>query len=314
VTSIVAVTLPIFLLVALGFGAARAGLFEPDHMRAMGRFVINFAIPALIFHSLTEGPIAEVLNLRYLAAYALGAFSLLAVGTTYALVVRRKRLTVAALYGMGMSGSNSAMVGFPIAFQFLGPPGAIALALNMIVENVLMIPSALSLAELGEGKRASLVKVLLRTFANLVRTPLLAAIAAGMVASLFDLRLPVPLGRAVDMLAAASAPVALFVIGGSLKGLQLRGMVRDIADIGVAKLLLHPLFLFAAMTVVGLKEPELRKAALIYASAPMMSVLPVLGLKYGDEGVWSAALLATTALSFFTISAMLWLISHGYVG
>jgi malonate transporter and related proteins len=313
-SSIIAVTLPIFLIVALGYGAARRGLFEPDHTRALGRFVINFAIPALIFRALTQAPFDEVMNVRYLAAYALAAFTLMVLGIAYALLVRRKRLTMAALYGMGMSGSNSAMIGFPIVFQFLGPPATIALALNMIVENLLMIPAGLSVAELGEGKRASLGGVLLRTFVNLAKTPLILAITAGMIASLLDFHLPIPIEQAINMLAGASAPVALFVIGASLKGLKLGGMAKDIIDIGVAKLFLHPVFLFVAITLVGLQEPELRKAALIYACAPMMSVLPVLGLKYGEEGVWSAALLATTAASFFTVSAMLWAISHGWVG
>jgi predicted permease len=312
--SIVAVTLPIFLIVALGFFASRAGLFEPEHFRAMGRFVINFTIPALIFRSITQGEFSQVMNVRYLGAYALGAFTLLVLGTTFAILVRRKRLTLAALYGMGMSGSNSAMVGFPIVSQFLGPPAAIALALNMLVENMLMIPSGLSLAEIGEGKRGALLRVLGRTFLGLVKTPLIVAIFLSFVASLADFQPPTPLARVVDMLAQASAPVSLFVIGGSLKGLQLRGMVRDIADIGFAKLALHPLSLFAAMAVVGLQDPELRKAGLIYAACPMMSVLPVLGQKYGDEGVWSAALLATTAASFFTVSAMLWAISHSWIG
>ena len=60
-------------------------------------------------------------------------------------------------------------------------------------------------------------------------------------------RLPAPLFKAVDMLALASAPVALFVIGGTLAGARVRGMFGDVAVITVGKLLLHP----AAVLVAG---------------------------------------------------------------
>lgn len=312
--AVISVTLPIFLIIALGFVAARAGQFRPDHLRAMGRFVINFAIPPMIFRSLTQGPIREVLNVRYIGAYAGAALTLFAVTALWAATVRRKRGSSVAMFAMGCSGSNSAMVGFPVALQFLGPAGGVALALNLMIENVVMMPTGLTVAELGQGKQASLLTLLGRTFAGLARSPLILAIALGLAASLVGFRPPGPIAKAIDMLASAAAPVALFVIGGSLVGLKLHGMGRDLIELSVAKLLLHPLLVLAAINLVGLQDPQLRKAALIYGSAPMMSVLAVIGIKYGAEQFTSAALLATTVASFITMTGLLWLIAHGWIG
>jgi hypothetical protein len=39
---------------------------------------------------------------------------------------------------------------------------------------------------------------------------------------------------------------------------------------------------------------------------PMMGIYPVLAQKYGHDGFGAATLLATTVLSFFTISTGLW--------
>ena len=44
---------------------------------------------------------------------------------------------------------------------------------------------------------------------------------------------------------------------------------------------------------------------------PMMSMYPILGLRYGREGICAAAVFAATLCSFFTISAALWLIGVG---
>ena len=48
--------------------------------------------------------------------------------------------------------------------------------------------------------------------------------------SLLELRLPVVPARAIEMLAGASAPLALFVIGASLNGLKVGGMAGRMLD------------------------------------------------------------------------------------
>ncbi len=48
-----------------------------------------------------------------------------------------------------MSASNSGFIGYPVAAMVLGSPAAMFLALNMLIENLLIIPLALTLAELG---------------------------------------------------------------------------------------------------------------------------------------------------------------------
>jgi hypothetical protein len=49
----------------------------------------------------------------------------------------------------------------------------------------------------------------------------------------------------------------------------------------------------------------LQVAAVLFACAPMMSIYPIMGQKYGHEGLCAATLLAATVTSFFSISSML---------
>ena len=48
---------------------------------------------------------------------------------------------------MGLCASNSAFVGYPIALQLFGPAASVALALCSLVENLLVMPLSLALAE-----------------------------------------------------------------------------------------------------------------------------------------------------------------------
>ncbi len=59
---ILSVTVPIYLLIGVGWLAVRGGLFQKAEMRVLGRFVVSFCLPALVFTALSQRRIAEVLH------------------------------------------------------------------------------------------------------------------------------------------------------------------------------------------------------------------------------------------------------------
>ncbi|MBB3231815.1 hypothetical protein [Halomonas stenophila] len=51
--------------------------------------------------------------------------------------------------------------------------------------------------------------------------------------------------------------------------------------------------------------------ALLFACAPMISVYPLFGQRFGLGDITAATLIVSTLASFVTISLVLWLIRHG---
>jgi predicted permease len=120
--------------------------------------------------------------------------------------------------------------------------------------------------------------------------------------------------RSVNLFAVTSAGLSLFVIGGTLVGLPLHGMIHQVLPIALAKLVLHPLAVFLAALVLPLTglpalNSSLRMAAVLLAAMPTMSIYPILAQSYGKEGLGATALLVTTVASFFSLSGLIWLIS-----
>ena len=307
--NILAITGPIYIVIAIGYFAGRTGLFSGPDMRVLGRFVVKFALPALLFTALSQRPIVDILNGRYLGAYAAGSLAVFLAATAVARFAQRKSTSQSALIGMGMSFSNSGFVGYPIALQILGPPAAVALAMCMIVENVLLFPLALVLAEMGGEHNVRWQKVLLQSFAGMVRNPMIIGIFAGFTVSLLGIQLSEPFVRTVNMLAMASTALALFVIGGSLVGLDVRNVLGDVAAVALGKLLLHPLAVFGMLWLLAPIEAHLRMAAIIFAAMPMLSIYPILAQRYHYEGFCAAALLVATLLSFLTVTGVLWVMT-----
>lgn len=302
--AVLSITAPIFILIGLGFFSARIALVNRDQVRGMGTFVIYFALPSLVFKALAERSLSEVLNGPYLAAYAMASLSLFGIGLLLARRWRGLDLSSSAILTMGMAVPNSGFVGYPIAVMVIGPTAALAMALGMLVENLLMIPLALAIAEAGrqDGQGWTVVR---ETALRLLRNPLIIAIVLGLGMSLLELRLPVVPARVIEMLAAASAPVALFVIGATLNGMKAGGMAADLAQTSIGKLILHPLLMFAALSLVPGVDPMLMVAGVLFASAPMLSVFPILGQRFGLEERCAAALVGCTVLAFFSISGLL---------
>lgn len=307
-TQILNITAPIFLLILIGYGAVRAGVLQKDNVRYLGVYTLNFALPALVFKALAQRPLAEVLNGTYLVIY--GGASILSFGLIYTLsrTFFARPGSVAGLHGMGAAASNSGFIGYPVAAMVVGPTAVVAMALNMIVENAIIVPLAMALAEAGLGQGRGFRAVWLGAARTLVRNPLIIAIAAGFFMSFVGLALPGPVAKAIDMMAVAAAPVALFVVGGSLVGLTIRGELASIGLVSFGKLLLHPLLVLAGVTLIDGLAPDLRRAAILFAACPMLTIYPLFGLRFGQQENCAAILVVTCGLSFITLSGLLlWL-------
>lgn len=307
-TGILLITAPIFLLVALGFGTVRADLVPGAWLPALGGFVIRIALPAMMFKSLSQRTLAEVMNFRYLLAYGCGSLAVLAAAVLWARYVRRASLERSAIVGMGASVPNSVFIGYPIALQVVGATASTALALCVILENVLLLPVCLALADAGSARHEPFHRAMARALTGLRNNPLVLSIAAGVLCSALHVGLPPPLARAVDLLAGASAPVALFYVGGNLVGLPLRDMFLDVYAVSFGKLVLQPLAVAAGLLLFAPSDPALRVAAVLIATAPMLSIYPIFGARHAMQGFCAATLLIATLYSFVTISATIWLL------
>lgn len=314
---VLAITGPIYIVIAIGFLTTRWGLFARADMRVFGKFVIQLALPALLFNALSQRPVADVLNPVYLGAYTAGSLLVAALGFAWARGMAGKSVSASAVVAMGMTCSNSGFIGYPLVLQLLGPTAGVALALCLIVENVLMLPLLLALADMdaqGAPAPGRWRRAFAQSLKGLVRNPMISAIVVGLAFALLGLRLPEPAARAVGLFATSCGALALFVIGGTLVGLQVKGLRRDVVVIAAGKLLLHPLavvlFLWLTALLGYALDPALRTAAIVMAAVPMLGIYSILAQKHGHDGMAAAAQLGTTVASFLTLTGLLWLLQR----
>ena len=311
--TILTITLPIYLLIGLGFLSVRTGYFAGSDVRAIGTFVVRFALPALIFLAVGTAAPSETLHWGLFTTYLVASLTLLFACAFFGRLIFKARWSLIGVVGLGMVGSNSAFVGFPL-ISILYPDLAIrAFATIMLLENVILIPVALAFADAGEGTDSTPVQGLLSSLRGLVRNPLVVSIFVALAYSLSGITLPDPILRPIEMLRPIASPIALFAVGGTVAAATLakaRDMAAPMGVILLGKLVLHPLFFLAAAMVTPVLPSDFHLVGLIHAACPMLSIYPLIAMAYGRELLASSALLITTAASFVTISGLLWIISQ----
>jgi malonate transporter len=312
-SEILSIISPIYLAILLGYIAVRTKVFTKDDMRLFGKFVLNFALPALVFNAVSQRPIAEILNGGYMAAYLGGSLLMLALAFFFARRAAGFNHSRSTFVAMGVSCSNSGYIGLPILLLTIPEAASTALAMNLIIENVVMLPLLLLMAESSRQGDAPAHRVFLGTLGRVARMPLVLCLAAGVAMNLLELRLPAPATRSVTLFAQASSALSLFVIGGMLVGLPLRGFGGAVVPVAFGKLVGHPLAVLTVatgLTWLGMAplDHSLLAAGILMAAVPMLSIYPILAHAYDLAERTAATLLVTTVTSFLTLSAALWLL------
>lgn len=307
---ILAITTPIFLIIGMGYAAMLLKIVSREQMQGVGNFVMYFALPALVIRALTQTPLDEVFNVDYLLVYGLGSMTIFSLALWLAVSIKKKNLQNGAMFALGISVSNSAFTGYPVAAMVLGTPAVTFMTLSMIIENLLIIPAALILAEMGRQSGGGLSRTLKQTASRLIKNPVLMGILIGVVIAVSGVSLPGSVIKSIDMLAKAAGPAALFVIGGAIYGLRVRGVVTDVNQIVMGKLILHPLAILVAFLVMPTSDPLVLTGAILFAAAPMASIYPLLGQRYGMADIAAGALMAATLASFLTFSGVIGLLSY----
>ncbi|WP_416190704.1 AEC family transporter [Neisseria sp. CCUG12390] len=302
-SAIFTIIAPVFLMIAIGYGAMRQRVFSRDQFDGLGKFVIKIGMPMMVFNAIATRPIADVFKPEYFYGYTL-ASGLLFFISWYATKKRGLDSKLAALNGLAVGMSNSGFVGYPLLLMAIGPAAGVYFAMNVLTENLLILPLMFIFLDLAKGGQTDYRALFVRIGRSLLTNPIIIAMPIGLVFAFGWLPLPVFMDKLFAMLAAATSPLALLMIGGNLYGMSIRGNVKDMAWVAFGKLVLCPLMVFVCLWLAGAGE-DMIFAALLFAATPMPSLYALFGGLHGFAKETSGAMLMATLLSVIPISLVL---------
>ena len=306
------VILPVFLVIGFGYLAAWKGLFSQAAVEGLMRFAQNFAVPVLLARSIARLDLGASYDLGLMVSFYAGAITCFVIGAAVARGLLRRTGPDAVAIGFACLFSNSLLLGVPITERAYGSE---ALAGNFAIISIhspLLYTIGIVAMEAvrSHGTGAGLSRVGLNALVGVLRTPLVIGILTGFAIQAAEattgLALPAPIWSAMDMIAAAALPAALFGLGGVLLRYRPEGDGRAIAMVTGLSLLVHPAIAYGlGHFLFQLPDAGLRSAIVTAAMAPGVNAYLFANMYGAAQRVAASSVLVATAGSILTIS--LWL-------
>ncbi|MEO8305081.1 MAG: AEC family transporter [Betaproteobacteria bacterium] len=301
---VLALTAPLFLLVALGYALMRWADWPDAMSDALTRFVFTVAIPALLFRLMSDFSRLPPVDARLLIAYFGGSLVVFALGRAIASRVFRMDGVSQSIFAMGGIFSNNLLLGIPIAKVTLGDAALPVVSLVLVFNSLLLWTLVTVSVEWARTRHVSL-KGFAKTAINVATNPIVASIILGTAWGAVGMPLPDVADRTLDLIGQAAVPLSLIALGMGLAEYGMREGLRESAAISAVKLVAQPLVVWALARVMSLPRLE-TQAIVMLASLPVGANVYLMARAFGVlGGPVAASLLMSTLLAAVTTPAVL---------
>jgi predicted permease len=286
---------PVFVVIALGFFSRRMGFLPDSFIRSANRLVYFIAIPILVYSEISKGSFSQSFNgIQIAATFAAVAL----VACVVLLLARFMKISPGgtATFAQSSFHSNLGYMGLAVAFYSLGTEGRAAA--SVLAGFLILFQNFLSIGIYtftASGARGLDLKLMGKFLGN----PIILATLLGLVSSAAGFRFPPFIHRSFDIVSHMALPLALLIIGGSLKAAPAK-RVQLVAISTAFKLLVLPFIGLLLFRAAGLGTvPTLIGVILI--SSPSATLSYVMASEMGGKpDLAAAAVTVSTVLSLFS--------------
>lgn len=291
--------LPIFAIIGVGLFAGARGLFDVAEAKAINRFALFVAIPALLFSIMARAPISEF-DLPSLGVYFIPELIIYALGFCAAYFIFKKPPREALLLGMTACFVNHVLYVRPIAEMLYGESVRLPIAAIITLDGVLIFGGTLIALEIAALGRVSPLRIL----RLLCTHPMLVATFLGIAVVSFNIQIHPGIWTYANFVGSAAAPAALFALGVVLSkapAFEIGGATITMVTLNLA---LHPALVWFGLEYVD-PTSGWRDVLVLLAAGPCGAMAFALALQYDVETQSIAkAVVWSTILSVLTLSLL----------
>lgn len=299
------VTLPVFLVIGMGYAAARLGMFRDAAVDGLMQFAQGIAIPCLLFRAVSTLDLGQAFQGPLLIAFYAGATAGFLGGLLGARLLFGRPWQDAVAIGFCALFSNSLLLGLPITERAYGAGALSANYAIIAVHSPYCYAVGIAVMELVRHSGRGLLVTARAVVTAMFRNPLVVGIAAGVAVNLSGTQLPVVAIEALDLLVRAALPAALFGLGGVLVRYRPEGDLATVLFVCVLSLGLHPAITWSLGQALDLGQGPLRSAVVTAAMAPGVNAYLFANMYGVARRVAATSVLVATMVSILTVP--LWL-------
>lgn len=308
--SVLDTVLPVFGVLALGYLASRTGAFNMAANRGLSLFVFVFALPFLLFNSISSAELPHDIPWGYLFAYFGGTFITMGLSMLLGRLIFKRRLEEQGILTFGAGFSNSSMLGIPLILTSFGPRASLPLFILLAVHSLILLPIITAIIEAGRGKSQRFHLVIVKLLRGLATNPIILGLVAGLSCNLLGITVPLSVQSITKSLGAAAVPCALFSLGASMTRYRITGNLAEPSVLVICKTMIHPAIVWLLATKV-FELPNLWSSV-----AVALAALPagVTGYLFAQRyklcmATTATTILLTTCVSALTLSGLIYFLA-----
>lgn len=302
------VTLPIFLVMVIGWFLRRIGMLDEHFVSVCNKFNFKVTLPFMVFRDLSSVDIREEFDLRFVLFCAI-ATSICFWVIWGAAKLFLKDESLRGAFVQASFRSSAAVMGLAFISNIYG---ASAMGPMMIIGAVPLynIYSVLVLTfeaerEPGETRDTGKIKA---ACVNIVKNPIIISIALGVVVALIGIDFPVIVEKTVNSVAQMATPLALIGLGAGFEGKSALAKMKPTLWASAIKLVLQPLIFLPVAIAMGFTGEKII-ALLIMLAAPATPSCYIMAKNMKNDGVLTASIVVTTTLlAAFTMTGWIYLL------
>jgi predicted permease len=289
------IVLPVFVIIGLGFVSARMLTIDAQTLSRLSLYVLG---PVLVYSKLVETTLTST-DLTQIVAFTVVG-TLLSVALAWA-VARVLRLNQSQESGFTLSSSfnNSGNYGLPLVLFAFGQQGLERGLIYFVTGAFLVNTLGVFVASRGKAR-------VMASISNIFKLPMIYAVAAAFLVRVANISVPALLSRPLEMVADATIPVMLLLLGVQLARSSLGQQIPLICAATAVKLVgaaVIGVLLAAAMGLTGIT----RQTCIVEHATPAGVMTSILALEFGSEpelatGVIFASTLASIATMTLLVS------------
>ena len=298
-------TVPVFLLMALGFLFRKLGWLDEVFASKMNQFVFLVPLPLLVFEDLASVDFQKVWNLKFVLFCFFVTLASIALAGILSLLWKDRGIRgefIRASYR-----SSAALLGIAFIQNIYGDAG---LAPLMIIGSVplynMMAVVVLSFFQPEQRKRDKLLWK--KTLKGIVTNPIIIGIAAGLFWSALRIPMPYVIEKTVSNIGAVATPLGLMALGASFDVQKALGKIKPVIAACMLKLVGFTAVFLPFAVMLGFRREELIAILVMLGSATTVSCY-VMAKNMGHEGtLTSGVVMLTTVFSAFTLTGWLFIL------
>lgn len=290
-TGVVNQLISLFLMMFIGYIAARAGLITPQFRQKLSSFTLNTAAPCIIVSSVLE---SETVSSSMLLAVGMAAvfFVIMCLLARAIVHIVPTPKSERGLDQLMLIFTNVGFMGIPVIQSVYGPSGVALLSMFIMMFNLFFFSYGVALI-------SGSIRFNWRSMAN-------SCIIAALIALFFaltGLHLPDPVENTLASVGAMNTPLAMMIIGSSLAHANLRTALKNrrLYRVCFLSMAVMPLLMLVIVRFLPI-DPMLAGICVILAAMPIGGNCGMISDLYTPEDLTAShAVMLSTLLSGLTL-------------